>query len=288
MSKHESGGIVAKFGGTSNATLESTEACFKLAEDANIVVVSAPGKTGDSDKVTNLLLDARSAYERNGEVPSTVSDEVSARYADIIGVTKGSDGKWIDDIAPRIISCVHQGRAAASTLGERLQAEIWQKQGYELLDPVTSPIDLGDDPGLWRQWLEVRCSADGRYVLPGNTTRHNGALADFERGGSDISAGLVAFGTRAGLHRNYTDGGALSADPSIIDRDRLSEIDHLLYVEGRELGRNGTGLVHAAAMIPLMIAGIPTHIISAFDPDAPITVMNNDVERARERPAIYC
>lgn len=279
--------IVSKFGGTSNATGESTRQCLELAGDSHIVIGSAPGKIEapglDGQKVTQLLLDVHTVYAGSHNFDESRISAIVGRFEQVAGVAGTLSGKWIDDIAVRARNSAQYGAAAASILGERLMAEIYESTGYELLDPITAGHDLGADKDAWESWLGRVCIPGKRYVLPGNTTVVNSTLTDFERGGSDISAGLAAYGVHADLHWNNTDGCALSADPTKIDRSRLNEIEHLLYVEGRELGRNGTGLVHPAAMVPLMIGNIPTHIRSSFDPDATITVVDNNYDRASRR-----
>lgn len=284
--------IVAKAGGSSNATAESVQQSLEWAEQSDIFVVSAPGKIKgwDGQKVTDLLLDSRKEYIREGTVSGKTSDEITARYYDI-ATGLGSDtmsSRWIDSIAPKVQETARQSEDAVSMLGERLQAEIYEALDFVMLDPGRSDFDLGSNPDAWRDWLQATVQPGIRYVLPGNTTRVNGRLVTFDRGGSDISGGLAAYGIEADLNLNLTDGPAKSADPGIYENDeqwaaRLRHIDHMLYVEGRELGRNGTGLVHAAAMVPLLRANIPTYVRSTAELSGPYTTLDNDTERAKHR-----
>lgn len=286
--------IVSKAGGTSNADAAAVEQSLGWAEESAIFVVSAPGKLhGEGpayDKVTDNLLGAHAAYIATGEVPNVYTDAVTERYASIVKGLDGSSlsGKWTDKIPGRIEEAARQGEDAASMLGERLQAEIYESLGFTLLDPARSPHSLGSESWAWQSWLSGGLGSgvaqEGkRYVLPGNTTFIDGQLVTFSRGGSDTSGGLAAYGIDADLHRNLTDHGALSANPKDIPHDRLRHVEHLLYEEGRELGRNGTGLLHPAAMVPLMQGRIPTEIRSTFDRKAPVTFLDNDIERAIRR-----
>ncbi|MGH7194008.1 MAG: hypothetical protein ACREJM_10820, partial [Candidatus Saccharimonadales bacterium] len=236
-------------------------------------------------KVTDMLLGAHASYASFGEISSHYIDAVTERYAAIAhGLGEHAlPPAWIDNIPERIRAAVRTGQDAASILGERLQAEVYESLGFTLLDPVKSPHNLGSDPEAWRGWLSEATHRGERYVLPGNTTIAEDRLTSFERGGSDISDGLAAYGISADLNLNLTDHGAKSANPAHIASPRLVEISHLLYEEGRELGRNGTGLVHPAAMVPLMLGGIPTEIRSTFDKEAPFTRLDDDFERAAQR-----
>ena len=285
--------VVAKAGGTSNATAEAVQQSLSWAEQSDIFVVSAPGALpGDgveTEKVTKLLKKARQDYvnpDGRGRISLELVDTITERYAAIVhGLgSKSMHSMWIDAIPVRVHQAVLQSEHAASMLGERLQAEIYEGQGFTLLDPGRSRYDLDDEPTWWRQWLDTVVQKDGKYVLPGNTTRSNGQLVTFDEGGSDISGGLAAYGIHADLNLNLTDNPALSANPKIITpSDRAQYIPHMLYAEGRELGRNGTGLVHPAAMTPLMKGNIPTEIRSTFDLHAPATRLDSDEERARSR-----
>ncbi len=279
--------IVAKAGGTSNATAEAVQQSLTWAEQSDIFVVSAPGKLAGTGvpKVTDQLLIAHKQYMSVGTIDPELLATVTDRYASIargLGTTVVS-GAWVDNINSRIKEAAHLSEDSVSMLGERLQAEIYEKLGFTLLDPGRAPHDLGSDPDAWRSWLSRAFSKGQRFVLPGNTTKVNKTLATFDRGGSDISGGLTAYGVQADVNLNLTDSCAHSADPKLIPFNRLTPLSHLLYVEGRELGRNGTGLVHPAAMVALMRGNIPTEVRSTFDRSAPATLLDNDTEKAERR-----
>ncbi|HEX5744434.1 MAG TPA: hypothetical protein VFX84_03225 [Candidatus Saccharimonadales bacterium] len=281
--------MVAKAGGTSNADPAAVEKSLGWAEQSDIFVVSAPGKLDGSDtihgKVTDMLLGAHASYAAMGEISSHYMDAITERYAEIVQGLGGCPlpASWIDNIPARVLAAVRTGEDAASMLGERLQAEVYESLGFTMIDPVKSPHLLGSDPEAWRGWLSEATHRGERYVLPGNTTVADNRLTTFSRGGSDTSGGLAAYAISADLHINLTDHGAKSANPAHIDGARLSDIPHMLYEEGRELGRNGTGLLHPAAMIPLMTGDIPTEIRSTFDREAPFTRLDNDTGRAAQR-----
>lgn len=282
--------VVAKSGGTSNADIAPVQASLEWAAQSSIFIPSAPGKLHGEDnlfgkKVTDLLLTAHNEYIEDGEISPEVDDAIVMRYERIVdGLgSRAMPTRWIDHLSPRIEQAVRHGEDAASMIGERFMAEIYAQQGFVLIDPGRTPHDLGTDPEAWRGWLSSAYDPDYRHVLIGNTTRVNGQLRTFSRGGSDTSGGFAAYGIQADLNLNLTDGGAKSADPKLVGDDNAIHIPHLLYVEGRELGRNGTGLVHPAAMVPLMRGNIPTEIRSTTDRSAPFTELDNDIGRAQKR-----
>lgn len=277
--------LVAKAGGTSNASAEAVQQSLHWAEQSNVFVVSAPGKISgepDGDKVTNLLLQGHDDYLRSGKVSRFVTDTVAGRYHEIQRGL-GLAGSNIDAIPARIRDAARQGRHAVSMLGEQLQAEIYRDLGFTLIDPGTSLNDLGADPESWRGWFDTFFDPGKKYVLPGNTTRTGSHMETFDRGGSDISGGLAAYAIRASLNLNLTDGPAMSTDPKLIGKDRVRHIEHLTYAELRELGFNGTGLVHPTAVVPLMLGNIPTEVRSTFDTSMSPTLLDNDTIRAEAR-----
>lgn len=196
--------IVSKAGGTSNATAEAVQQSMAWAEQANILVVSAPGELPDgSKKVTHMLLDARTQFVDQGTVSSQLTDAITTRYAmiiDAMGRLPLPRG-WIDKVSSRVKESAAFSKAAASTLGERLQAEIYETAGFNLLSPLRAPHSLGTDRYAWRGWLAGIVDPNKKYVMPGNTTLVDGHLETISLGGSDVTAGLAAFAVDADLHQ---------------------------------------------------------------------------------------
>lgn len=306
-------GIVSKFGGTSNSTPEAFQASFEQSFDSKLVVTSAPGKLspdevaafpvdapGGADesllakKVTDLLLDARAQFTNGDGIPKDHIDAIQARYA-AIATSLGSSAlpdRWIDDISGRVKTAVQMGADNASMLGEVLQAELYQASGLHYLDPGSAGNNLlvsetEDERELWRAWLAASVDKKKRYIMPGNITFDGKNLVTFGRGGSDISGALVAYGTDACVYRNMTDTSAQSVDPRILtDENRRRHLSYLTYDEGSELGRNGVGLLHPRAIVPLMDSGIPTEIRNTFSPDGDFTIMSDELDGGRHEGQI--
>jgi aspartate kinase len=290
---------VIKFGGTSNSDAEAVERCRELATDHLIQVTSAPGILNDKqlddfvdmppnvpaeflrEKVTDQLLIGRSLYVSEGEIPKHVLDSLLARYASIVnglGITS-LKGEWLNGIPWRTQTAIHSGEDYASMLGERLQSEIYEAMGRRLLDPSTSGLNLAaTNKANWRHWLKD-INPNQPSILPGNTWFDGERAYTFSRGGSDISGTLAAYAIRAYMNYNMSDTPAQSVNPRIItDPQRRRIIEHFTYEEGRELGRNGTGLLHPEAIVPLMGSGIPTTLGDTFDPKGPSTLYADEVD----------
>lgn len=85
--------IVCKFGGTSMADSESTERVAEIVKSnplRRIIVVSAPGKTENSEKVTDLLIECHREIEACGKCDQTFP-LVAARFLQIATDTKDAE-----------------------------------------------------------------------------------------------------------------------------------------------------------------------------------------------------
>ena len=282
-------GIVSKFGGTSNATPEAVNQCVELSQGHVVTVLSAPGKLTAAqveqysefvpddpalfgDKVTDQLLGAHQYFIDTGEQSSVHTRSVQARYAMLVrglGISSLED-EWLRDIPARIGTSVKNGKESTSMLGEILQTELYGAlTGRKIADPTRAPRSLEPtDRSAWRRWLSHQRDSKTQLLMPGNIWHDGSRPRTFDRGGSDISGALAAFAVEADEYHNMTDTSCLSADPRMIARDRLLPITDLSYEEGRELGRNGSGLLHPLAIVPLMGSGIPTIVRNTFDPEA--------------------
>jgi amino acid kinase family protein len=295
--------VVTKGGGTSNSTAFCVRTLNEqaIALDTSILVASAPGVLSAAqfaafpgksdlpeeflrDKITDQLLKGRVIYKKNGFIPKHVTACITARYQEIVTgldiVSLG--GEWMDTITPRVQLAISLGDDAASMLGERLQAEIYQALGWIILDPSRAPLPLlPREREAWKKWLQpiIDSQKDTRFILLGNTWFDGKNSHTFDRGGCDISGALAAYGINASVYMNMTDTPAQSVSPKIInDKKRRFTIDHLTYEEARDLGRNGTGLLHPEAIVPLMGAAIPTLICNTFNPTGVRTRYSDKVD----------
>src|SRR5699024_5318562 len=94
--------------------------------------------------------------------------------------------------------------------------------GFEFLDAVEL-IYFKDDGGLDEKATNINIKEKlkdrANAIIPGfYGVKSNGEINLFSRGGSDITASIIASGINAKLYENWTDvSGFLLADPSIVD-----------------------------------------------------------------------
>ena len=97
-----------------------------------------------------------------------------------------------------------------------------------------------------------------------------GNITTLGRGGSDLSATMVAASCRAEELQVWKDvDGILTADPRIIKNTR--PVDTITYEAASELAYFGSQVLHPRAMQPCMKTGTPVLIKNSYNPEAPGT-----------------
>ena len=101
----------------------------------------------------------------------------------------------------------------------------------------------------------------------------DGATTTLGRGGSDLSATLIAAALGARQVTIWTDvRGVYTADPRAVPEARV--IPHLNYREAAEMSFYGAKVLHPRTMMPVAEAGIPVVTRSSFEAEAPGTLVD--------------
>lgn len=274
---------VSKFGGSSLADAKrmiKVKAIVESDDRRKIVVVSAPGKRDSKDiKVTDLLLRA---------INSTCKKEYSEAFQLVrerfLEITDELDLGLSISISAEINQIIQQLRKIpekyklqyAISRGEYLNAKIMAKLlGYKFID--AAKIIKFNKKGTLKKsrtyFLIKKYIANGNYVIPGfYGTDEKENITTFSRGGSDISAALIAGALNASLYENWTDvDGFLAADPKFVSESHV--VRSMTYLELRELAYSGALVMHHEAIKPVSDAEIPTCIRNTFNPDDPGTMI---------------
>ena len=307
---------VSKFGGSSVADRACIVRVAALVSfqgqplsGRNHLVVSAPGKRESSDvKVTDMLLQAHSAAQaRNRDTYDGVMEKIGARFS---GLTQGNAAldKALDSLAGDIYDFASSASATgafAASRGEYLNGMVMAHEtGFEFVDPAdefiiftegSHELDLKKSLAAIRR----RCAGSGGFVIPGFFGGVGGiaspsTTATFSRGGSDVTASLVAAalaedfcadehgsnrarllgrahlldecsGAHHVVHENFTDvDGVLSADPRICPG--ATRIPKLSYAQTHALAQAGAAVLHPDAVTPLVARKVPIHVRSTWEP----------------------
>lgn len=230
----------AKFGGTSladAARFRQVKRIVSADPELRFVVVSAPGKRSAEDKkVTDLLYDCHAAV-KTGADPETAFAPVAARFRQIAQELRlGID---LEAELRQIEKDLRSGASAAycASRGEYLSGRMLAALlGWPFLDPAE--LHFFDADGVPQHKLAEQALMR--------------RLRDMERA------------VMPGIFR---------ADPALVPSARA--IPAMAYDEVRELAYMGANVLHEDAVTPARRMGIPIHIRSTMQPDAPGTLVSS-------------
>ncbi len=117
------------------------------------------------------------------------------------------------------------------------------------------------------------------YVVPGfiSTDAESGEVTNLGRGGSDYTASIIAAALDASVLEIWTDvDGFMTADPKVISSAYV--IPELSYIEAMELCNFGAKVIYPPTIYPVCIKHIPILIKNTFNPDAPGSIIKDEVE----------
>lgn len=260
-----------KFGGTSMSTVNSIERVKSIITsdpERRFVVVSAPGKTDDCGKITDMLIGvAECVPERRVAKILPVELRFEELCAGLLG-DRNFLAKDIETIKSDLSSAPFDYIVSR---GEYLAAKLLAAiLGFDFVD-ACDIIKFRDgvyDDKYTEHVCKLGLSSHKCAVVPGfYGCDANGKIVTFTRGGSDISGAIIARAVEASLYENFTDvDGFLTCDPRIVPH--AATIDALTYKELRELAYMGANVLHPDSIFPVRKANIPIHILNTFNPTA--------------------
>lgn len=296
---------VFKFGGTS---VQDAQALLKVAAIVRpspqnlVVVLSAMGG------VTDLLLQAANAAIEGRPFSQPVATLRERHHQAAISLLPGTDLRtkyltYVDASCDELTTICqslavireHTTRVldTIASRGERLLAQLFtayaQSQGIDALYIDATTIiqverqfgSLFPDLNITTQNAQTHIApelAKGRLVVcPGFIGRGpDGELVTLGRGGSDLSATVLAYALNATSVTLYKEvDGLLTADPRHVPEARI--VPEMHYREATELAYYGAKVLHSRTIIPLLARKIPLTVRSTFHPENPGTRIADDV-----------
>ncbi len=267
--------VVCKFGGSSVADalqLRKIKAIIDADPKRSIIIVSAPGKrTSADEKVTDLLYECANRVT-HGESCSPTFAKIIERYSTILDDLQINHASF-DPLFRSIEARINEGSGShyAASRGEFLAAKLVAAYfGWEFLDTqelITIQSDGTVSEGSYERIAQAIDPAK-RYVIPGfYGSDSEGMIKTFSRGGSDITASVVARAVGAEVYENWTDvSGIYAIDPRLTPKATV--IPELTYHEIRSLAGVGANVFHEEAIAPLYHLDIPINVKNTNDPDA--------------------
>lgn len=302
--------VVAKFGGGILKDGESFRRIVRILaakKEPVVVVVSAAGSVTDSlvralddavkgrldpDAFTSGMLRAhelmlqqvKDAKIREG-ASMRISEKVSRLNKLLYGVL------FLKEVSPRVYDLIN-------SFGERLSATIME--AYLLDGGVNAKAFEADEIGVLttsdfgkarpllektKANLEKNVRPFLRKGIPVITgyfgVDEEGNVTTFGRGGSDLSAGVVANALDADELEIWKDvEGFMSADPRVVRKAK--KLDLLSYDEAEELGYFGAKILHPKTIAPIRAKKIPAVIKNVFEPSMKGTLISEEGRKAGE------
>jgi aspartokinase/homoserine dehydrogenase 1 len=301
---------VHKFGGASLADSSAVRHALQILRDQGqgplVVVVSAMAgvtdaililaqevASGDARAATALLSQLRSRHHEviqallpAGRSHAAALEQVGTLFGELEALLRGLSQE--PDARTTDLLMAHGERVSARLFAAGLQASGIPGEYVDALEVIhTDAVHGHASPDLQRtdrstsEVLEPLLSRGTIPVLPGFLgAAPNGELTTLGRGGSDLTATLVARAleaTRVCLWKDVP--GLLTADPRVVKDARV--IAELHPREAAELAYYGAKVLHPRALIPLAGRPIPIYIRPFADPSALGTEVSERVAPGR-------
>ena len=292
---------VMKFGGTSVGSAESILRVKSIVEKQTepvIVVVSALG--GITDKLirtSHMAVEGDALYQKS-------FDEIKQRHDEMIdaviptGEKRNELQTKVDGLLEELRS-IYQGvylirdlspktQAAIVSYGERISCQIVATliDGAECFDSrefIKTEFKAGKNrlvkeltnKLVCQNWQKLpQTSIVGGFI---STDVESGEVTNLGRGGSDYTASIIAAALNASVLEIWTDvDGFMTADPRVISSAYV--IPELSYIEAMELSNFGAKVVYPPTIYPVCIKHIPILIKNTFNPDAPGSIIKDEVQ----------
>ena len=298
---------VLKFGGTSVGTAESILSVKRIVgrqtEDVVVVVSALGGITDKLIETGQMAVEGDTRYQASFE-------EIKSRHEEMIEtvITDGEKQGMLMAEVGRLLEELHsiyQGvylihdlsaktQAAIVSYGERISSQIvaalvegaaW----HDSREFIKTEFKAGKNHlakeltnELVRKHFAFLSEGKGKgrcCVVPGFISRdaENGEVTNLGRGGSDYTASIIAAALDARVLEIWTDvDGFMTADPKVISSAYV--IPELSYIEAMELCNFGAKVVYPPTIYPVCIKHIPILIKNTFNPDAPGSIIKDDVK----------
>jgi aspartate kinase len=143
-------------------------------------------------------------------------------------------------------------------------------------------------PALMKSQLESALSEHAVVVVPGFlATRLGGAIVSVGRGGSDLSAVLLAIGLAASRCELVKDvPGYFAEDPR--ENAQAAHLPWLSFDEALRMANRGCDLVQPRALLAAAARNLPL-VVRSMDEGAPVSVIslvNSGSEEVRDEPVV--
>ena len=292
---------VMKFGGASVGSVDSilkVKQIVEAAEEPVIVVVSALG--GITDKLINtsqMAANGDAEYEKEyreivnrhiemvytvipaGEGRTVLLDKVNELLSELKDIFQGI--YLIKDLSSKTsATIVSYGERLSSIIAATLiKGAVWYDSRNFIKTEKKHAKHILDSELTTSLVKETFDEIPQVALVPGfiSTDKNSGEVTNLGRGGSDYTASIIAASLNAASLEIWTDvDGFMTADPRVIST--AYTINELSYVEAMELCNFGAKVVYPPTIYPVCHKNIPILIKNTFNPEAPGTIIKQEVD----------
>ena len=292
---------VMKFSGTSVGSVDSilkVKQIVEAAEEPVIVVVSALG--GITDKLINtsqMAANGDAEYEKEyreivnrhiemvytvipaGEGRTVLLDKVNELLSELKDIFQGI--YLIKDLSSKTsATIVSYGERLSSIIAATLiKGAVWYDSRNFIKTEKKHAKHILDSELTTSLVKETFDEIPQVALVPGfiSTDKNSGEVTNLGRGGSDYTASIIAASLNAASLEIWTDvDGFMTADPRVIST--AYTINELSYVEAMELCNFGAKVVYPPTIYPVCHKNIPILIKNTFNPEAPGTIIKQEVD----------
>ena len=292
---------VMKFGGTSVGSVDSilkVKQIVEAAEEPVIVVVSALG--GITDKLINtsqMAANGDAEYEKEyreivnrhiemvytvipaGEGRTVLLDKVNELLSELKDIFQGI--YLIKDLSSKTSATIGSyGERLSSIIAATLiKGAVWYDSRNFIKTEKKHAKHILDSELTTSLVKETFDEIPQVALVPGfiSTDKNSGEVTNLGRGGSDYTASIIAASLNAASLEIWTDvDGFMTADPRVIST--AYTINELSYVEAMELCNFGAKVVYPPTIYPVCHKNIPILIKNTFNPEAPGTIIKQEVD----------
>lgn len=289
---------VLKFGGTSVGTPQRMKDVANLINDESpkIVVLSAMSGT------TNALVEIADYFNKhNPEAAGNIINKLRSKYMSHVKELYSTEemAKTTTDLLEDVFMFLHSFAsveynetvektilAQGEIMSTNMVTNYLKEQGINaVLLPALDYMRLNDegepDTIFIKENLKKSLQENPNYTIyitQGFICRDkSGNIDNLQRGGSDYTACLIGAALRAQEIQIWTDiDGMHNNDPRFVEN--TTPVRQLHFEEAAELAYFGAKILHPTCIQPARYAGVPVRLLNTMDPQAPGTLINNEMQ----------
>jgi len=299
--------IVMKFGGSSVADATRLRHVAEIVKTQMlkkpVIILSAMGDT------TDHLLEAANTAMQNGKVDIGQIEKLHHATIKTLKIPVQKEFNGLLDELKRLLSGISLIRELTPrtkdylvSFGERFSVRIaaayfqsvsinarafdaWDI-GFLSTSNFTQAEPLKESWELIPQRILPLIKGNVVPVVTGFIAKdEKGSITTLGRGGSDLSATMIAAACKAEEVQVWKDvDGILTADPRIVEKAR--PVQRVTYKEAAELAYFGAQVLHPRAMLPCMKSGTPVIVKNSYNIDAPGTRIEQHSDNTKKDPPV--